>query len=463
MKGRLASKLGDCRENVADLKLAAVKDGARGQAVLFGASLDLLSEIDQMGAANYLAQQLNPASIDDTLFESQMQGVVPTTKAELQRYVLNHARHSRRQLQEVMTWFWENHFNTNINKHGSVAYELAENQAFRSQALGRFRDLLAISAKSPAMLFYLDNAANNRHGPNENYARELLELHTLGSDSEFSQMDVEQVAKAFTGWTVQSQTFFFDATVHDYSEKLVLSLSLPDGLGLDDGERVLDMLSTHPATANFICTKLAHVFVSDAPSNTLVSRCIDTFLAQQNAPNQTALVLQTLLTSPEFYNVDNFRSKIKTPMEFLVGLTRALGAPITGNTPYFLAPMGMRLLENPIPTGYSEIGDDWVNSNQTLWRAKFVSWAMNPFDELGANLDLAELFRQYGYETAEGIVGILFRLAFDDDYTDLEWNIAMDILEEAGQGSFNLNSNDADEKLRRLIKTVLSYPGYMYQ
>ncbi len=431
--------------------------------ITFGATPALLTEIERIGSANYLAQQLSPASIDDSLFESQSQGVVPASKVELQRYALKQARHSRRQLQEVMTWFWENHFNTNINKHGSVAYELAENQALRAQALGRFRDLLTISAKSPAMLFYLDNAANFRHGPNENYARELLELHTLGSDSEFSQTDVEQVARAFTGWIMRDQAFFFDATVHDYSEKHVLGQILFAGMGIEDGERVLDMLSSHPATANFLCTKLARVFVTDTPSSGLISRCAGTYLAHQDAPNQIALVLHTLLTSLEFTDVVNYRNKTKTPLEFLVGFTRALDTPITDNTPFFLAPMGMRLFENPSPAGYGESGDDWINSNQLLWRARFVSWAMNPYDELGTRLDLVAFFRQHGYETTEGIVGFIFRLAFGGDYTELEWNTAMAILDERGQIVFDLNSDDAEKKLRRLIKTVLSYPGYMYQ
>ncbi len=431
--------------------------------ITFGATAELLSEIERIGAANYLAQQLDPANIDDSLFESQMQGVVPVSKVELQRYELKHARHSRRQLQEVMTWFWENHFNTNINKHGSVAYELAENQAFRANALGRFRDLLNISAKSTAMLFYLDNAANFRHGPNENYARELLELHTLGSDLEFNQSDVEQVARAFTGWTAQNQAFFFDANVHDYSEKQVLGQILPAGMGIEDGERVLDMLSSHPTTANFICVKLARVFVTDVPSFALMSNCANTYLAQQDAPDQMAQVLEVLLTSPDFTNVVNYRSKTKTPLEFLVGFTRALETPITDNTPYSLAPMSMRLFENPSPAGYAETGDDWISSSQLLWRIKFVSWALNPYDEMGANLDLTAFFRQHGYETTEGIVGFLFRLAFDDDYTELEWNTAMAILDEDGQVVFDLNNNDAEKKLRRLIKTVLSYPSYMFQ
>ena len=393
-----------------------------------------------------------------------MAGVESATIEELQMYLLQHAIQSRRQLREVMTWFWENHFNTFFQKHRSVAYELAEHRAFRTQALGRFRTLLEISAKSPAMLVYLDNAVSQKNTPNENYARELLELHTLGVHGGYTQTDVEQVAKAFTGWRVKNGAFFFDATRHNTTPKTVLGQAIPGG-GMAEGEAILDLLANHPATARFLCTKLSALLVSDTPPASLVDRCATTFLQTAAASDQMAQVVQLIVTSPEFGAAAQYRSKVKTPLEFVVGVVRNLQATVPGaDLPGILQGMGQSLFKNPVPTGYAETGTYWLNTYQLAERIKFVNRiALNSPTGTQTSIDPMAFFTAHGHDTAEGIVHFLCTLVFGDDYTQLEWTIARDVLTDNGTTVFDIHALEANWKLRQLIGTVLSFPGYLYQ
>ncbi len=432
--------------------------------ITFGATPALLEEIRTLGAASLLNRQLDPESIDDSAFKASIADAQPSTVEELQIYQLRHAIASRRQLLEVMTWFWENHFNTDIRKTASVAYELAENHAFRSNALGRFRDLLEASAKSPAMLVYLDSMTNVKAEPNENYAREVLELHTLGVDGGFTQTDVEQVARAFTGWTVRDGAFHFDAAEHDSGEKHVLDQVITSG-GVSDGEQVLDIIASHPSTAQFICTKLSVLLVSDTPPDNLANRCASVFRMTADAPDQIGQVVHAILTSPAFNDPTHYRAKIKTPLELVVGLVRNLNA--RGNftdLPDHLRRLGMPLFHFRAPTGYSETGDDWLNAYLLLERIKFVNRiahlrvAKHP-----TRMSPVQFFRSQGYETAEGIVGFLFELAFDDDFSRLEWDTALGILNKAGQDAFDIQGPDANQRLQSLIGTVLSFASYQYQ
>ena len=176
--------------------------------ITFGASSELLEEVRTNGVSAYLNSQLTPDTLDDSALDALASSIVVNDREDLQRYQLTHMIHSRRQLKEVMAWFWENHFNTNINKDGNtVAYELAEHNQFRANALGNFRDLLDISAKSPAMLIYLDSILNTSSDANENYAREVMELSTCGVDACYEEEDVEALAEIFTGWQVRNNVF----------------------------------------------------------------------------------------------------------------------------------------------------------------------------------------------------------------------------------------------------------------
>src|SRR5207249_558849 len=256
---------------------------------------------------------------------------------------------SERQLEEVMVDFWFNHFNVFAGK-GDVRWYVSayEREAIRPYAMGRFPDLVRATAHHPAMLFYLDNWLSakpdfrvpvgpnrgRRAGLNENYARELMELHTLGVDGGFTQKDVTEIARAFTGWTIenprQGAGFRFEPRIHDTGEKIVLGHRIKAGGGEGDGEQVLDILSRHPSTARFIATKLVRRFVSDTPPESLVDRTAARF---RQTDGDLREVMRTILISPELLAPEAFRSKVKTPFEFIVSAARATGAQVEDAMP----------------------------------------------------------------------------------------------------------------------------------
>ena len=400
------------------------------------------------------------------------------------------AVYSERQLQEQMVDFWSNHFNVYAGK-AAVRWFLPEydRDVIRPNALGNFKDLLAATAKSPAMLYYLDNfqsvspnmQANNRRpanavnpqrleqmvnnpkvrerikqrqgitdeqlnrrielmqngqqlnangkvkkpkqtrGINENYARELMELHTLGVDGGYTQQDVQEMARCFTGWTIidprgykkmaasfvsgtddkraerqaramglpenaESGTFYFNERAHDQGEKIVLGQKINDG-GMKDGLKAIDILVNNPATAKFIARKLAVKFVSDNPSDALVGRVADAF---HNSQGDIKTTLRALFTDKEFYAPENYRAKIKTPFEVIVSAIRTVGADTNGSqVQALLAKMGEPLYGYIAPTGYPDMAEDWVNTGALLERMNFAV-ALSSNRIRGTKVDLSK-------------------------------------------------------------------------
>jgi uncharacterized protein (DUF1800 family) len=328
---------------------------------------------------------------------------------ELVQAKLLRAIYSQRQLQEVMDDFWFNHFNIFIGK-GVDGYLLTsyERDVVRPHVMGKFEDLLVATAQSPAMLFYLDNwlnvgpnsdvanglpkrnhdnwkrrarnsgpvnqARGKRSGLNENYGRELMELHTLGVNGGYTQKDVTEVARVFTGWTLkqprQGGGFTFEERMHEPGDKMVLGHRIK-ARGEKEGFEVLHILAHHPSTAKFVCTKLATRFVSDDPTPALVSRMTQTFLKKDGDIRQ---VLKTMFDSPEFWAADTYRAKIKTPLEFTVSAVRASGAEVSDATPLSrqLQSLGMPPYGMQPPTGYSMKAASWVNSSALLGRMNFA-------------------------------------------------------------------------------------------
>ena len=282
------------------------------------------------------------------------------------------AVHAKSQLREVMADFWFNHFNVNLQKafvrESVMSYE---RDALRPFVLGRFRDILGATAAHPSMLFYLDNYLSKKTqlvdgkplpGLNENFGRELLELHTVGVDAGYTQEHVIDAARALTGWTIddlRTGNFVFKAEDHDDGAKQVFGLSFPAGGGREEGEKLFDYLSAHPATARFISRKLAKRFVADDPPESLVQSCAQTFLA---TGGEIGKVMTKLLTSPEFWaQLD--QPKLKTPVEYVFSAVRALGGRVdsaVGATKY-LARLGMQPYFCTPPTGYSSRGADWAS------------------------------------------------------------------------------------------------------
>jgi len=295
---------------------------------------------------------------------------------------------STHQLQEELVDFWYNHFNVFLDK-GSDRFLVPsyEREAIRPRVLAHFRDLLEATALSPAMLFYLDNwesvapetqkaqKGKQTRGLNENYARELMELHTLGVDGGYTQKDVTEVARCFTGWTIRAPRegggFFFNDKVHDKGTKVVLGVTISAGGGKEDGEKVLDILANHPSTARFISRKLAQRFIADDPPPELVEKMAKTFLAKHG---DIRAVLEVAFTSKEFLSQGAYRAKVKSPFEMIVSAVRATGADVD-----FAFALSNRLnqLGEPLyrklePTGYSNLGSEWMNSASLLARMNFA-------------------------------------------------------------------------------------------
>ena len=354
----------------------------------------------------------------------------PRIVAELAMAKVTRAIYSERQLQQVLDDFWFNHFNVFAGK-GEDRYYLTsyERDVIQPHTLGKFKDLVTDTAKSPAMLFYLDNflsadprAAERQamqramrqqarfgrpwpprppvnpqqkktdRGLNENYGRELMELHTLGVDGGYTQKDVTEVARAFTGWTLekprQFADFKFDDRLHDPDPKIVLGKKIHSG-GMKDGEQVIDLLAHHPSTAKFISTKLARRFVSDNPPPALVQRMAQTF---QSSDGDIRAVLKTMIWSPEFWSREAYRAKIKTPFELVVSAARALGTDVDTPLPLvqWVGRIGQPIYQCQPPTGYSDKAETWVNTGALLNRLNF-SLALAGNRMRGARTDAASL------------------------------------------------------------------------
>lgn len=304
-----------------------------------------------------------------------------TVQASLAAGKLLRAVYSERQLEEVMTDFWFNHFNVSVKKEADRYYSIPyERDVIRKHAFGKFEDLLVATAQSPAMLYYLDNfqsvspdarlrrrmqrAQRAPRGLNENYARELMELHTLGVNGGYTQKDVTEVARCFTGWTIDLRApgggFRFAPQLHDAKAKTVLGKKIDAG-GMEDGLRVLALLAKHPSTARFISTKLAERFVADQPPAALVDAMSATFLRTGGDIRE---VLRTMFFSKEFLSEGAYRAKVKQPFEMVVSAVRALDADVA--QPVALARMldrlGQPLYRKQEPTGYSALNAEWVNS-----------------------------------------------------------------------------------------------------
>jgi len=291
------------------------------------------------------------------------------------------AVYSNRQLEDVLTDFWFNHFNIWIQK-GQDRDLIAsyERDAIRPHVLGKFHDLLLATAESPAMLFYLDNWQSvdpkvNKRGLNENYGREIMELHTLGVNGGYTQKDVTEVARCFTGWTIfqplRQAQFVYNDRLHDHGEKVVLGRTIKAGGGMSDGLEVLDLLARSPATAHHITYELAQRFVADDPPEALVDRMARKFLSSDGDLRQ---VMETMVSSPEFFEPQYFDNKVKSPLELVVSSVRALGADVSNPTrlTQLVAAMGQPLYGKEPPTGYANTGDQWVSSSGLIARMNFA-------------------------------------------------------------------------------------------
>lgn len=340
-----------------------------------------LARVKSIGRPAYLEEQLDP-----TLFKFESSKALKTAKKTLATTAAKLRKNKKgtelsyqalltgavyqpafngAQLYERMVEFWSDHFN--IASDG-LEPELVDFQrdVIRQYALGNFRDLLIATAHSPAMLYYLDNYVNVAAHPNENYARELMELHTIGVDGGYTESDVKEVARAFTGWTVQGQTeFYFDAGEHDTGAKTVLGTGLPAGRGQEDALDVLNLLAAHPNTALFVCRKLCVRFVSDNPPANLVTSLANVW---QATGGDIKSVLRQLFLSAEFAAATG--QKLRRPQDFFIGLVRLTRMEFKNfwTFRYMLEQLGQVPYGWGPPNGYPDVTAEWANTNGLLAR-----------------------------------------------------------------------------------------------
>lgn len=431
----------------------------------FGHTPATVAEFNALGAtdaerlANWVEWQLDWTHIDDSALDARIAGADYTTLAksipqlwadhivpnpdwlvrlrpafEIQRLQWVRATFSRRQLREMVVAFWHNHFNVHATHWSSgPMFVHYDRDVIRPNALGNFRTMLEAVATSPSMLFYLNNNANRRAGPNENWARELMELHTLGAvnyhgfvdpanmpadpvdasyPAGYTDIDVYEVARAFTGWAVKEGhwefpaendgTFVYRPTWHDTGTKTILGKALAaDQAAMKDGRDVLDRLASHPGTARFVCTKLIRRFISDAPPASLVASAAQVFRQNWQAPDQIEQVLRHILTSTAMYNA--WGNKVRRPFEALVAGLRASGsdwtlrmgvdgdrashfvwlASLTGHTPFNWAP----------PNGYPDVAGAWSGSGAMAMTWKMLNWLTETNDNGALLMPIVPLSR----------------------------------------------------------------------
>jgi uncharacterized protein (DUF1800 family) len=350
-----------------------------------------LEAVRSMGAEAWVDRQLDPDSIDDAACNIRC-GLIDSAdldvdlcyemdrdalRAEMARHTLLRAVYTRRQLFEVMVSFWTDHLNVNINKGDCVYLKPVDDRdVIRKHALGNFRDLIRASATSPAMLVYLDGAANARRTPadvpNENYARELLELHTLGVAGGYTQRDVSELARCLTGWRVgtgfQLGKTQFEPSLHDDGEKRVLGQTIPAGQGGErDLEQVIDVVTRHPSTARFVSRKLVQRFVCEDPPAALVGRVAKQFA---ETGGQVKPLVRTILTSEEFRG--SAGKKFKPPFRFIASALRAVAADTHAHDGLieYLQRMGQGVFQHPAPDGYPDEAAPWLGT--LLWRWNFA-------------------------------------------------------------------------------------------
>jgi uncharacterized protein (DUF1800 family) len=384
----------------------------------YGPTPGQVDSVCKQGLESWVQQQFKAGLPSPALDRALAKASDRSDDNSLRQRKLLRAVYSRNQLQEVLTDFWFNHFNVSLTEGQCRPFVASyENDAIRANAFGPFRNLLEATSHHPAMLYYLGNTFSNKDkvtttkstrsgdplhlgiqkvgqdpsastmmtsetksGLNENYGRELMELHTLGVDGGYRQDDVTQVARAFTGWTVvrdgdpkqkdRPGHFFFDSNKHDPEPKRVLFITIQPG-GESEGEKVLDILATQSATAHFISKKLAVRFVSDQPSKTLIDAMSRTFLRSRGDVRE---ILSTMLESPEFWSRENLHAKIKTPVELEASAIRILGARLSSSSqlPGLMNRMGEAAYSCPPPTGFPDRADYWVSPGNLMQRMSFA-------------------------------------------------------------------------------------------
>ncbi len=468
----------------------------------FSAPPDRMGEIVDRGFEAALQELLNPETVDDSAMEAALaargyQLAVPRAAMDglrangqdLQRLWLFRMLNSRRQLQEKMTLFWHDHFATSVqgvdrvNAAGRPLIQI-QNDTLRAHALGNFKEMVRQIARDPAMIVWLDNLSNVAGSPNENWARELMELFTMGEGSGYTEGDIQEAARAFTGWTLsrRSGDFAFNPRTHDYGDKTVLGqtiVSAPGLEGIADGDRVIDILFEQPAVARHLVRKLWEFFVYPNPSDSIVEPLAKTF---RDSGYEIRPLMGAIFSHPHFMSVKAYRAKIKSPVEFAVQAFRELGIGDPDNLPRLTAffGLGQNLYYPPDVGGWtSDAG--WINTGTVLARFNFMTcvisnregepWVCGTadrregrFSTADDQIDVDGIIAENDLFLAAEVVGHFTRAMVQEDIPldsryALEDYMASDA--EGQLSGFDVSDPVAvDQKVRGLIYLIATLPAY---
>lgn len=371
-----------------------------------------------------------------------------TQRTGIQRWWVARMLLTPRPLEEKMTLFWHNHFATSINKVGDAGFMLQQNQMLRRLALGNFRALLLEVARDPAMLIFLDNRLNRRMAPNENFARELMEMFTIGIGN-YTEQDVKEVARAFTGWTIRNGSFYFNPSQHDPGRKTILGST-----GNFDGTDVIDILAAHPATARRLARHLWEFFAYPDPEEEVVERLADTYLS---SGGDIRALVHAIFESAEFYSPRAFRRLVKSPVEIVIGTIRSgLGSADLAALPGYLRRMGQDLF-NPPDVGGWEGGLEWIGTSTMLERLNFLNRATSSRNAALAATALQQTLEAARARDAAAVVAYwLERMLGGDSPNELRRLL----VEYLGGEAFRLNRDSVDMKVRGLIYLIAASPDY---
>lgn len=435
--------------------------------------------VKKMGLSNWIAQQMDFEKIDDSASEKRL-GDYPTLDMtaqeiyalkgvaegdavrELDSATVMRSIYSARELNEVVVNFWSEHLSIwHQKERDRVLKTIDDREVIRKYAFSKYRDLLGASAKSPAMLEYLDNAESNAKHPNENYAREVMELHTI-TIGQYTEDDVKEVARCFTGWTIanardpQPGSFKFDPRIHDNKAKTVLGKVIPAGGGLQDGETVLDILAAHPGTAELIANKLARRFISDTPPDSAVQAGKAAFL---KSGGDTKAVLNALFATPEFTNA---APKYKRPYEYLVSLFRALDVQIEKLNPgvlQVLRNMGHLPFDWITPDGYSDFSENWESNMLGRWNLA-INAVSNKIP--GVKVDLNKIAASQNVKIEpDAVIAYFAQHLYGRAMTRPESDAILGYLNRAGKP--NLTTDAGRRTINEAIALMFAAPAFQFR
>jgi uncharacterized protein (DUF1800 family) len=457
----------------------------------FGPTADLYARVRAQGFEAFVNEQLNPNSINDGAFESsgpfsRVQGAQNgyQFKVGMRESLIAHSIFTERQFQEVMGQFWSNHFHA-INKDTTVRVQAREDlEYYRENAFGNFEDLLLYSARSPLMSQYLDNDTSRAGSINENYAREILELHTVGVNAGYNDQDIIEVARVLTGWryenigggtngTLPNFRFQFDPTRHDDGDKTISFLDTTiagrsGAAGVEEGEELIAILADREETRNNICAKLVQLLVADNPPQDFIDACTQSWVATDG---NIRAALETILLNPAYIGTVQYqRNKAKTPIEYVASAARLMNvAPRTGGRQdqfygYMRAALessGMVHYDFPVPTGFPEVGVAWNNSGSMIGRYSQVTQVARFADQY-FDIDLRNFITRENLETAEEVAAYLLTIATADRYARDEYEQLVQVL-KGTDGIFEPRVSDESVAVRKALAAILVMPSFQLQ